>query len=66
MNWVLMESHSEIAMIGASWHFPGANNIDEFWRNLRDGVESNLHFDKQEFFESLAIFFMEQVPHGNL
>ena len=63
-----MESHSEIAIIGASCHFPGAKNIDEFWRNLCDGVKStSSHFDKQELFESLAIFFfMEQAPYGNL
>src|SRR6266851_2360706 len=31
---------SEIAIIGMVCRFPGAKNIDEFWRNLRDGVES--------------------------
>jgi phthiocerol/phenolphthiocerol synthesis type-I polyketide synthase E len=29
-----------IAIIGMSGRFPGAKNPDEFWRNLRDGVES--------------------------
>jgi acyl transferase domain-containing protein len=31
---------SEIAIIGMSCRFPGAGNVDEFWRNLCDGVES--------------------------
>src|SRR5437868_15456533 len=31
---------SEIAIVGMSCRFPGAGNIEEFWRNLRDGVES--------------------------
>jgi acyl transferase domain-containing protein/acyl carrier protein len=31
---------SEIAVIGMVCRWPGAKNIDEFWRNLRDGVES--------------------------
>ncbi len=31
---------AEIAIIGMSGRFPGARNLDEFWRNLRDGVES--------------------------
>jgi acyl transferase domain-containing protein len=30
----------EIAVVGMAGRFPGASNIDEFWRNLRDGVES--------------------------
>ena len=32
---------SEIAIVGMAGRFPGGKNIDEFWRNLRDGVESN-------------------------
>src|SRR4030095_13755648 len=31
---------SEIAIIGISCRFPGAKNHQEFWNNLRDGVES--------------------------
>lgn len=30
----------EIAIVGMSGRFPGAKNVDEFWQNLRDGVES--------------------------
>ena len=30
----------EIAVIGMAGRFPGAESIQEFWRNLRDGVES--------------------------
>jgi phthiocerol/phenolphthiocerol synthesis type-I polyketide synthase E len=29
-----------IAIVGLSGRFPGADNLDAFWRNLRDGVES--------------------------
>jgi len=29
-----------VAIIGMSCRFPGAKNVDEFWQNLRDGVES--------------------------
>ena len=39
---------SEIAIIGMSGRFPGANNVDEYWRNLRDGVESISFFTEQE------------------
>ncbi len=31
---------SEIAIIGMAGRFPGANTIDEFWENIRDGVNS--------------------------
>jgi acyl transferase domain-containing protein/acyl carrier protein len=31
---------SEIAIIGLSCRFPGARTPEEFWNNLRDGVES--------------------------
>lgn len=30
----------DIAIIGMSGRFPGARNKDQFWQNLRDGVES--------------------------
>ncbi|HEV8169546.1 MAG TPA: type I polyketide synthase, partial [Pyrinomonadaceae bacterium] len=36
----LDHSASEVAVIGFAGRFPGARNTDEFWRNLRDGVES--------------------------
>ncbi len=31
---------SEVAVIGMAGRFPGAPDLDTFWRNLRDGVES--------------------------
>ncbi|WP_137936791.1 type I polyketide synthase [Chitinivorax sp. B] len=30
----------EIAVIGMAGRFPGANNIDEYWRNIEAGLES--------------------------
>ncbi|HLP47273.1 MAG TPA: amino acid adenylation domain-containing protein, partial [Candidatus Kapabacteria bacterium] len=32
--------HDEIAIIGIAGRFPGARNIDEFWHNLENGIES--------------------------
>jgi acyl transferase domain-containing protein/acyl carrier protein len=37
-----------IALIGMDCRFPGARNIQEFWRNLVDGVESISRFDDEE------------------
>ncbi|HEU4322644.1 MAG TPA: type I polyketide synthase, partial [Roseiflexaceae bacterium] len=31
---------SEIAIVGMACRFPGANDLESYWRNLRDGVES--------------------------
>src|SRR5687768_11107505 len=41
-------SLSGIAIIGYSCRFPGARNADEFWRNLRDGVETISRFSDEE------------------
>jgi len=42
----------EIAIIGMSGRFPGTKNVDEFWHNLRDGVESISFFSDQELLSS--------------
>jgi acyl transferase domain-containing protein len=39
---------AEIAIIGMAGRFPGAGNIDEFWTNLRNGIESISFFKQQE------------------
>jgi len=38
----------EIAIIGMVGRFPGAKNIDEFWQNLQNGVESVSFFSEEE------------------
>jgi phthiocerol/phenolphthiocerol synthesis type-I polyketide synthase E len=37
-----------IAIVGLAGRFPGAPNLDAFWKNLRDGVESISHFSDDE------------------
>ncbi len=49
-NW---ETHDgldaiAIAIIGMAGRFPGAKNVNEFWQNLRDGVESISLIGEQE------------------
>jgi acyl transferase domain-containing protein/acyl carrier protein len=39
---------SEVAIIGMAGRFPGAKNLGEFWRNLREGVESISFFTPEE------------------
>ncbi|HEV2862457.1 MAG TPA: SDR family NAD(P)-dependent oxidoreductase [Pyrinomonadaceae bacterium] len=38
----------DIAVVGMAGRFPGARNVAEFWRNLRDGVESVSFFTDEE------------------
>lgn len=37
-----------IAIIGMDGRFPGANNVAEFWHNIRNGVESITFFSDEE------------------
>jgi len=42
----------EIAVIGMSGRFPGARNVGELWRNLRDGVEALSSFPEEDLIAS--------------
>ncbi|WP_197041558.1 type I polyketide synthase, partial [Chondromyces apiculatus] len=37
-----------VAIIGMAGRFPGARDVDQLWRNLRDGVESVTFFTEEE------------------
>ncbi|WP_457651370.1 beta-ketoacyl synthase N-terminal-like domain-containing protein [Rhodocaloribacter sp.] len=41
-----------IAIIGMHGRFPGANDLDAFWRNLREGVEGLTFFTEEELIEA--------------
>ena len=42
----------DIAIIGMAGRFPGAKNINEFWENLKNGVETITFFSDQETIEA--------------
>jgi len=42
----------EIAVIGIAARFPGANDIDAYWENLKKGVESIHFFTREELQEA--------------
>jgi acyl transferase domain-containing protein len=42
----------EIAVIGMAGRFPGANDIDTFWENLKNGEESATFFSDDESIEA--------------
>ena len=41
-------STDEIAIIGMTGRFPGAKSVDEFWQNIRQGIESVTFFTDSE------------------
>ncbi len=43
---------NDVAIIGMAAQFPGADNIDQFWQNLKGGVESIIHFKKDELLKA--------------
>ncbi|MPQ34066.1 amino acid adenylation domain-containing protein [Clostridium estertheticum] len=45
-------SDFDIAVIGMQCRFPGASNIDEFWKNLKGSVESVVSLSDEELIES--------------
>ena len=47
----LNKSTADIAIIGMAGRFPGAENIEEFWQNLHDGVESIVTFSDEELLD---------------
>ena len=51
-NSDLDNSLTGFAIIGMTGRFPGAKNIDEFWQNLRDGVEAVSFFSDEELIDA--------------
>ena len=43
-----ISSMGAVAIIGMNGRFPGADNVDEFWENLYNGVESVKFFNRDE------------------
>jgi len=53
----------EIAVIGMAGRFPGAKNIDEFWVNLKNGVESISFLTEEEIKEAGVDVQLLNNPH---
>src|SRR5207302_236443 len=47
-----VHTESDIAIVGMAGRFPGARDIEEFWRNLTAGIESIARLSDQEILES--------------
>ncbi len=48
MSQPVSSTEFDIAIIGMSCRFPGARNVEEFWRNLANGVESIAGLSEEE------------------
>ncbi|AUB43298.1 Non-ribosomal peptide synthetase component F (plasmid) [Nostoc flagelliforme CCNUN1] len=51
-NLETQDSLEPIAIIGMTGRFPGANNVDKFWQNLINGIESITFFTDEELIAS--------------
>ncbi|AKQ66396.1 Malonyl CoA-acyl carrier protein transacylase [Myxococcus hansupus] len=49
------DTGNDIAVIGMAGRFPGARNLGDFWKNVRDGVESISFFSEAELERSPLI-----------
>src|SRR5215472_13817624 len=54
---------SAIAIVGVAGRFPGARNLEEFWRNLQDGIEPIRRLSDAEL--SVAGVAREEVEDPN-
>ncbi len=50
-NESIIFEETDIAIIGMATRVPGANNIDEFWDNLKNSVESYTQYTDEELLE---------------
>jgi len=56
------DDNLDIAIIGMAGRFPGAKNVDQFWDNLKDGLESITFFTDEELMESGVLPAQLQDP----
>ncbi|MCP5420389.1 MAG: SDR family NAD(P)-dependent oxidoreductase [Gammaproteobacteria bacterium] len=52
-----------IAIIGLAGRFPGANDLDEFWQNVRDGVEVLEDFSDADLDSAGVDLSLRSSPH---
>jgi len=58
----LTGKQQNIAVIGMSGQFPGANNVDAFWKNLQEGIDSVMEYPDNYLDKSR--YFSEQPQSG--
>jgi acyl transferase domain-containing protein len=51
-NQTQPDGNLDIAIVGMAGRFPGANNLDEYWDNLKHGIESIRYYPEKEVIAS--------------
>lgn len=51
-----------IAIIGVAGRFPGAENVEKFWKNISEGVESILFLSEEDISRLVGNDFLSQHP----
>jgi len=57
------DTNDDIAIIGLSGRFPGANNIEEFWQLIKSGKEAITHYSRIELEEKGVIKELLDDPY---
>ncbi|MBD9358039.1 non-ribosomal peptide synthetase/type I polyketide synthase [Methylomonas albis] len=57
------DGNDDIAIIGLTGRFPGADDLQQFWNNLREGRESISFFSREELLESGIEAELIDLPH---
>jgi len=52
MDSSVLDSPNAVAIIGMAGRFPGARNLEQFWHNLEQGVESVTFFSDKELLDA--------------
>jgi acyl transferase domain-containing protein/acyl carrier protein len=58
-----MDNEFDIAIVGMSCRFPGAGNVEQFWRNLAGGVESITRLSDEEILRAGVPAHYLSDPH---
>jgi acyl transferase domain-containing protein len=61
----MIEAHAStdgIAIVGMAGRFPGAHNLEQFWHNLKNGVESISVFSEEELQAAGVDAAMMKIP----
>jgi len=52
-----------IAIIGMAGRFPGAENVNELWENIKNGVDSRVRFSDEKLLKSGVQQSLVDNPH---
>ena len=60
------EAREPIAIVGIGCRFPGASDVESFWRNVRDGVETVEEYSGGRFAHLDSVYAADAVSAGSI